>query len=527
MNTARTLRGTIAGFCAGLACIAVPALADQLPVDPEVAVADAAPAPAVEAARQRDAAALEALLARDARAVAAERAADGTTALHWAVYHDDLKLAERLLAAGADPNARNDYEATPLGEAAVVGNVAMIRRLLEAGADPEGANSDGQTPLMVIARTSNVEAAELLLKRGAKVDTREKWRGQTALMWAAAERQPAMVKLLLKRGADPEARSNVNEWERQVTAEPRMQARPSGGFTPLLYAARSGCAECVRLLVKAGADPNRTDPDGVTPLILAIFNLSFDAAAALLDAGAEVDRWDTWGRSAVYAAVDMNTIPTGGRADRPSQDQTTSLQLLERMLKAGANPNLQLKLFPPYRSLRDDRGADSMLTVGTTPLIRAAKAADLPAMRLLLDHGARVDLATVNGITPLLAAAGNASLALDTRGRYRTQEQAVQAVEMLLAAGASLDDRDRNGQTALHGAAAWGWNDMVNTLAARGVDLQAKDAQGRTAADIARGSSTGSGRAGNQSHPETEALLRQLMGNARSPASPPTAAVTN
>src|SRR5690606_10103263 len=151
---------------------------------------------------------------------------DGTTPLHWAVYRSDVEAVKRLLKAGADARAHNDYGATPLSEAAVTGNVEIIRRLLDAGADVRAANADGQTALMIIARSANVEAAKLLLERGADVNQREQWRGQTALMWAAAEAQPEMVRLLIRHGAELDARSRVNEWERQVTAEPRMQARP-------------------------------------------------------------------------------------------------------------------------------------------------------------------------------------------------------------------------------------------------------------------------------------------------------------
>jgi uncharacterized protein len=498
------------------ALAAAPAAAPR-PVAEVVAV----PAPLVEAARDKDAARVKQLLSGKPRVDVNQRSADGTTALHWAVYNDDVALVDRLLKARADVNARNDYDASPLSEAAVVGNVEVIRRLLKAGADPESPNADGQTALMTIARTSNVEAAKLLIARGAKVNSSESWRGQSPLMWAAAEAQPAMVRLLIEQGADVNARSRVNRWERQVTSEPRMQARPSGGFTPLLYAARRGCADCARQLLAAGADVNLTDPEGVSPLLLAILNFSFDTAMVLMDAGADLDKWDTWGRAPVYAAVDVNTLPTGGRADRPSLDQATALDVLQRLLGQGANPNLQLKLFPPYRSLRDDRGADGLLTIGTTPLIRAAKAGDLPAVKLLLAHGARVDLPTVNGITPLMAAAGNASAGLDTRGRYKTEAQAVDTVKVLLDAGARIDARDRNGQTALHGAAGWGWNTLVRTLVAAGVDLGAKDSQGRTAADVAAGSATSSGRAASVPRPETEKLLRQLMSERGVPGTPP------
>jgi len=321
------------------------------------------------------------------------------------------------------------------------------------------------------------------------------------------------VRLLLRSGADAAARSKVNDWERQVTAEPRMQQRPSGGFTPLLYAARSGCAECARILLEEGhADVNQTDPDRVTPLLLATLNLNFDTAVLLVKHGADVNKWDTWGRSPLYEAVDMNTVPTGGRADRPSADKTSGVELIDLLLKSGANPNLQLKLFPPYRSLRDDRGADGLLTVGATPLLRAAKAVDVPAIKLLLAAGANADLPTVNGVTPLLASAGVGSSGLDTRGRYRNEPQAVETAKLLLDAGANIDARDKSGTTALHAAAGAGWNSLVTLLVEHKIDLFAKDGRGRMAVDLTQGEPSGGGRsAGSQAQPETEALLRKLM----------------
>jgi uncharacterized protein len=474
-------------------------------------------APLVLAARDSDTAAIGALLAAHPPVEVNQRTADGTSALHWAVHHGDAQLVTRLLAAGADPNARNDYGATAMSEAGTREDVNLLRRLLVAGANVESPNADGQTTLMIVARTSNVEAAQLLIEHGANVNARETWRAQTALMWAAAERQPAMVRLLLKHGATVDARSLANDWSRQVTAEPRMQARPSGGFTPLLYAARSGCLECAQLLVKAGANPNLGDPDGVSPLLEAVLNFRFDIAAFLIKRGVDVDHWDTWGRSALYEAVDLDALPVGGRADRPSMDKVSSLQLIRMLLEAGANPNLQLKLFPPYRSLRDDRGADSLLSVGATPLLRAAKGADLPVIQLLLAHGANVELPTATGISPLLAAAGVGSSALDTRGRYKTQPQAITAVKALLDGGANVNETDHTGQTALHGAASWGWSDLVKTLADRHANLLAKDSRGRTAADVAMGSASNSGRASNEAHPETAALLRQLMADEAQP----------
>ena len=104
----------------------------------------------------------------------------------------------------------------------------------------------------------------------------------------------------------------ANDWPSQLTGEPRNQYRPAGGLTPLLYAARSGCTDCVQALLDAGADiPTRPNPDGVTPLMVAIDNFAFDAAKLLFERGANPHVWDWWGRTALYTAIDMNTYRSG------------------------------------------------------------------------------------------------------------------------------------------------------------------------------------------------------------------------
>jgi ankyrin repeat protein len=445
---------------------------------------------------------------------ASATANDGTTPLHIAIYRDDVALAKKLIAQGADVRATNAYGSTPMSEAAVVGNIEVIKALLEAGADVESPGADGQTALMVVARSSNVAAARILIKHGAKVNARERWREQTALMWAAAESQSGMMKELIRSGADLDARSQVNEWSREVSAEPRIQWRPAGGFTALLYAARQGCLECVRHLVEAGADVNLGDPRGVTPLIMATTNFNFDVAASLLRSGADPNKWDYWGRTALYAAVDLNTLPRGGWPDRPSVDETTPLQLAQLLLAAGANPNLQLKLVPPYRMVKDDRLLDEVLGAGATPLIRAAKAMDMPMMQLLLTHGALADLPTLRGITPLMAAAGLGSTPIDTRGYYDTddvQQRCIESIRLLLEMGADINHKAVDGQTAIHGAARWGWTEVVPFLAAHKADVYARDVRGLTPLDMALGKGPKGARSDSTASPETAAVLEKLM----------------
>jgi uncharacterized protein len=456
------------------------------------------------------------------------KAPDGTTALHWAVYNDNLALVERLIRAGADVGATNEFGSTPLTEAATVGNAAVIEALLAAGAAVDAMGADGQTALMVVARSGNTAAAEALIAHGADVNARERWRAQTALMWAAAQNQPAMVELLIARGADVDARSTVNEWPRQVTGEPRRMYRPFGGLTPLLFAAREGCTMCARALVEAGANIDLPDPKGVTALFLAIDNFHFDTAKFLIEAGANPNKWDWWGRTALYSAVDVNTLPHGGRADRRSVDETSSVEIIEMLLEAGAWPNVQLKLLPPYRHIGDDRGCDIMLVTGTTPLLRAAKTFDTAAIELLIEHGANVDLPNDGGITPVMAAAGVGSVECDARGygpgipHYMapdTEEKSIAALKLLLDADANIHARTVSGRagarsagrTALFGAAFWGWSDVVEYLVERGAKIDVAERAGLTPVDAALGRAGGHGRGSTiEMFEDTAARLREL-----------------
>ena len=468
----------------------------------------------IDAAKANDSAAALALIKDKVDVNAAE--SDGTTPLHYAVYHDDVALVESLLKAGAKASVANKFGSTPLLEAAVRGNPLVIEKLVKAGADVNAGNGDGQTALLILSRTSNVDSAKLLISHGANVNVTEHWHDETPLMWAAAESQPAMVKLLLDHGAKVDAHSQLNHWTRMVTAEPRAQMREVGGLTPMLYAARQGCLECVKLLLRAHADPNLPDPEGVTPLIMAVTNFHFDVGAFLITAKANVNSWDWWGRTPLWAAVDLNTIPHGGRPDRPSLDNTTSVKMIEILLDAGANPNVQLKLFPPYRAVGPDRGADMMLTMGSTPLLRAAKAADVAAIRLLLAHGADPNLPNVQGVTPVMAAAGLGSNEIDTRGRFKTQPDQVASIDLLVKAGADINAHDNRGQTALHGAALFGYDDVIKVLVAHNADVNAKDQKGMTPLDSAMGRAGGHGRGGVsiEVHDATAALIKQYQSDA-------------
>ncbi|HLH42413.1 MAG TPA: ankyrin repeat domain-containing protein [Bryobacteraceae bacterium] len=488
---------------------------------------------------------------------------DGATPIMYAAANGDLELVRALIKAGANVKLSNQLGTSAITEAAIIGSAPILEALLKAGADPNYKTPDGETPLMAAARSGKVEAARELLDAGADINAKESWGGQSALMWAAALSQADMVKFLALRGANLNDHGKINQWERKVIQEPRPKDMNKGGFTPLHYAAREGCAACVENLLAAGADPDSEDPDRETPLLLALENLHFDTAAVLVKGGADLDKWDLFGRSPIYMAADVSTLPmkgNGAMAVLPSPDKLTALDVARMMLERGANPNIQLKRRPPYRDVPQDRGGDQMLAQGATPLLRAARAGDDKFVALLLEYNALVDLPEKDGITPLMAAAGVDYGARVTRGRNRTEEGVLATMDLLVKAGANVNARSivdlrpaggrggrgggpapgalrgsgggddsasarisqmyRRGsqmpsanavpnQTALHGAAEHGFDKFIEFLVAHGADLTAKDAQGRTPLDVARGA--GGNRGGPDAFPKTVALLESLM----------------
>ena len=444
---------------------------------------------------------------------------DGSTALLWATYKVDHELVRALLKDGAKANVTNNYGSSPLGEAVKLGDVDLVTMLLDAHADANAANEDGETALMVAASLGAQKIAELLVSHGANVNAVENFRGQSALMWAAAENHPEIVDLLLAHGADVKRRAKYDDWPRQMTSEPRAQFRQTGGLTALLYATRSGCYRCAVAIVKAGADVNQPNPDGITPLINALDNRDFDIANFLLDKGANPNTWDMNGRTPLYVAVDMDSYRgrsfqnlsgfagyPGATAPHP-RSTATAMDLVNRLISMGVDTNHELTRMRPNGNGRG-RFEDYMMRGGTGPLMVATLSYDEVAMKALLARGAEVDAPNVFQITPLMAAANMIGSVRSGGGpppiQGDIQEHAIRTMDLLLANGANINarilnsrthtakmvayiqGRDHEGETALFAAAESAWNRVVKYMLDHGADPTVRDAVGKTALDYAR-----------------------------------------
>ena len=403
-----------------------------------------------DAAEAQDAAAIERHLQEKADVNAAQ--ADGTTPLHWAVYHDDIELARRLLQHGAIPDARNDFGITPLALGCINGSSRIVELLLEHGADAQRRLAGGETMLMLAARTGEPGPVAALLHRGADVNATEK-QGQTALMWAAAEGNAEAVSQLLQAGAD-------------------LNKTLPSGFNAFFFAIREGRANVVEQLIAAGADvhqllrsnrPGQTASKASNGLLLATENGHFELASRLLEHGAEPND-----RPAGYTALHALTWvrkPIRGDGDPPpiGSGSITSLQLVDRLAAKGADVNA--------RQTRGDAGRGQLTLKGATPFFLAARTGDVPLMNRLLELGADWSIPNADRTPPLLAAAGVGALG-DGDETAGTEADAIAAIRLILDCGADVNAVDAHGETAMHGAAYQSWPEVARLLVEQGADAK-------------------------------------------------------
>ena len=460
-----------------------------------VSVIAAETPPLVDAARHQDTVMLQLLLNADANPDS--RQADGATALHWAVYHANVDIVASLIEADANVNAVNRLGASPLYLAAKNGNANLIELLLEADANPNIAMPMGETPIMTAARSGTAQGVQLLVEAGADVNVAEQSRAQTALMWATAQGHVEVARLLVNAGADLEARSKLRS--RLMYADRSNGGafdqgimEQLGGFTALLFAARSGDVAMARLLLDSEADIETVAGNETSALVIATHSGHPGLAELLLERGANANTIGA-GYTALHAAILRGDLET-----------------VNALLAHGADPEARLLRPNPVQRASEDWSLKGPM-VGATPYWLAASFREADIMRALVEGRAdptatnkgRLSIPrnredrefytakVVSGFESSLQAAIRGD---STRSRYYVQPNpdpagerrlALDAVLAAVEHGVDLNHRDFSESTALHDAAARKLPNIIRELAERGADVHALNARGQTPLDLA------------------------------------------
>jgi ankyrin repeat protein len=482
------------------------------------------------------------------------------TPLHLAAMRGHAAAATRLVGAGSKVAAVTSTGVQPLHLAAQSGATTLIAALLDKGADVNARDkTHGRTPLIFATANDRLDAVSVLLTRGADprlattvidyqaraaADT-EARKTRDKVMSATTGRNidstfdpdppppgTAPDQVSTGRAAPPEPNDpDINGRRRDGPRPPSdiEQIGRQGGFTALHYAARDGFAGVARALLDGGMDLDApTAGDRSTPMIVAIINGQFDLALALLGRGADPNLANEDGVTPLFATLNNEWAlrtwypqPTAG-----SQQNASYLEVLETLLKAGADPNARTRTHIWYAAYNTGRmGVDFS---GATPFWRAAYALDVDAMKLLVRYGADPNISTITygvprrdtdktGLPPMATGGPHVPPFHAASGvGYGTSRVAQQHRHVpdgwMRAAEYFLDDlhvdvnvRDADGFTALHHAAARGDNATIKYLIERGADVMAVNRAGQTTVDMAN-----SPEQRTQPFPETIALLESL-----------------
>lgn len=523
------------------------------------------------ASQRGDAAGAQMLMYAGARVDAVTRNGNYTP-LHLAARNGRATVVKALLSAGANVNAMTTTgAASALHFAASNGDSATVTALLDKGASVDTREGAwGQTPLMWAASANRLAALDILIKRGANLEFASKiediaakekaeramlvQRGRRVAAMKAADAAPAVAAsggatagASAGAGATP-AGAVVPATKRVAVAVAAPSVKrdsattlplqtgfnsrgPSygdlignkGGLTALLFAVRDGSDECVARLLEAGAKINHvSEGDHTSALLMATINGRFDMARMLLEKGADVKLQSDAGATPLYATINVQWAAKSLYPQPTAQlQQTTSyLDLIESVLKAGADVNVRLKKHLWFMSYNFD--LLGVNTVGATPFWRAAYGTDVPAMKLLVKYGADITIPTIKpmgrlpgddsggddavaggkdpsglapipdggpGVYPIHAATGVGYGEGFAANAHRHAPDAWMASAKYLIEELKVDVnmRDHNGYNAVHHAAARGDNALITYLASKGGDIMAISRRGQTTADMANG----------------------------------------
>jgi len=503
------------------------------------------------------------------------------TPLHLASSRGHAAAVARLLAAGSKPAAVTETGVQPIHLAAQAGSADAVRALLDRGADVNASDeTHARTPLVFAVSQNRLDAMKVLLAKGADVRLATKvidYRERAATDNQARQARDRIVSATTGRatnsninlndppppgtaaagraGAPPAGRAggggagvgggqviDPNDptagagraGRGGVPGGPRPpsdieQIGRQGGFTALHYASRDGYADAAILLLDAGADLNaRTEGDRSSPMVVAIINGQYDLAMTYLQRGANPNLTSDDGAGPLFAALNNEWAlrtwypqPTAG-----SQQRASYLQLMEALLKAGADPNARTVSHIWYAAY--NTGRMGVEFTGATPFWRAAYALDVDAMRLLVRYGADPGIPTMSygaarrpndqsGLAPTppggphvppfhaASGVGYGTSRVAQQHRHVPDGWMPAAKYFLEELKVDVNMRDADGFTALHHAAARGDNEMIKYLVKQGADVMAVNRAGQTTVDMAN-----SPEQRTQPFPETIKLLESM-----------------
>ena len=485
------------------------------------------------------------------------------TPLHVAAQAGAGEVAEVLLGAGAEPDAAITVGggARPLHLAAASGSERAVWALVAAGADVNAAEESwAQTPLIFAASKGRTEVVAALLDAGADPAIHTRVMDVTSrAVYDRIERAernrriregqpwgPEVAAEVRRQHEEESRRRELAEAASAAEAETRMIEEPEplsygelvgghGGLTALLHAVREGHAETALALIDRGADIDQVSAgDGTSPILMATINGHYDLAMRFLELGADPTITSHAGATPLFAAINTHWAPKSRYPQQHiyMQQDHTYLEVMEKLLAAGADPNARLTRHLWFMSYNFD-----LLQIdakGATPFWRAAYALDVEAMQLLVARGADPSMATervpsrrfgrgggeevdhsglppvpVGGpaVYPIHAASGvGYGQGFAANAHRHVPDGWVPAVRYLVEElGADVNARDLEGFSPIHHAAARGDNELILYLVEQGADVTLVSRRGQTTVDMANGPVQRI-----QPFPETIALLESL-----------------
>lgn len=360
--------------------------------------------------------------------------------LHLNLCYEGVKYL--LEEAGIPPDYHDPVtKNTPLIAAASSNNVKTIELLLEKKANIDFQETDGYSALTNACMTNSIDAAKILLKAKAKPDLKTNksrvlrtQEGCTALYFACNSGYEDIVRLLLEHNANPNVRSegdgmtplmfacnlkyyNIVKLLLQAGAHVNTQSNISiGQITALYIAAYNNDSGLVSLLLKADANVNTCDTEGITPLFYACFHGNEEMVIRLLKAKAKPNLCNKSGISPLHVAIQCNC----------------NVRIIEELLLAEADPN-------------------SLANGSKSPLHIACDSGNEDVIKLLLAAKTiNIEVLDSNGHTPLCVAT--------IRGHTKI-------VELLLEAGANPElQADKRKWTPIFFAAGGGHTEILDLL---------------------------------------------------------------